>query len=345
MIVRDAASETDRSRPRARTRVLLVLVTVALAALWPALHAIAQGDFTAIIGPGTESKPFPLLRRELPALAARSNQGHDGQQFYVMARAPFRPRQVAPYLNDPSYRYRRILFSAAAWVLAPHGGTALIVALLGLGLAGVALSAASLSALPRAPAWLPLVVAGTPGVIVSLALSLSDALALGCTLLAFAAAAHQRWRLVVLAVVAGVLTRETVALAGIALVFAPGMPARARVAVAVTPVAVLGAWIMWVDHLLTESAGSGAAAQFSLPLAGWVGSTDTATGLIVGLLLALVMVVGIGHAADVPHVRVYLLLLLFLMAVLADNVTESWVNTSRVVIAGLPLSAWVIARA
>jgi hypothetical protein len=341
MTVSTYARESHRTN--ARRRALILLATVALAALWPALHAIAQGDLTAVIGPGTQSKPFPLLQRELPELAARNNQGHDGQQFYVMARAPFRPREVAQYLNDPTYRYRRILFSAAAWTLAPHGGTRLVVALLALGLASVALSAAALSALPRAPSWLPLVVAATPGVIVSLALSLSDALALGFTLLAFAAAAHHRWRLVVLALVAGALTRETVVLAGFALAFTPEMPARVRVAVAAVPAVALGAWVAWVDHVLAQSAGSGAAAQFSVPFLGWLNSTDTTTGIIIGLLLALVMIVGVQHAADVPHVRVYLVLLLVLMVVLADNVTESWVNTSRVAIAGLPLSVWVIA--
>jgi hypothetical protein len=55
-----------------------------------------------------------------------------------------------------------------------------------------------------------------------------------------------------------------------------------------------------------------------------------------------VMVVGVRHADGAPHVRVYLVLLLGLMAVLAEPVTASWVNTSRAVIAGLPLSAWLM---
>ena len=329
-------------RRRVRQRSLIVAATVALSALWPAVHAVAQGDLSAVIGPGTQSNAMPLLARELPWLVVRSNAGHDGQQFYVMARAPFRPRQVAQFLNDPSYRYRRILYSAGAWALAPHGGTALLVALVALGLLGVALSAASISVLPRSPSWLPLIVAVTPGVVISLALSMSDTLALGFTLLGFAAAAHRRWRLVVLAMVAGALTRETVVLAALALALAPGMPARFRTAVVVTPVAVLGAWVIWVDRALEQSAGSGAAEQLSLPLVGWLRSGDVATGLIIGLLLAAVMVVGVRHAEGAPHVRVYLVLLLGLMAVLSEPVTASWVNTSRAVIAGLPLSAWVM---
>jgi hypothetical protein len=133
-----------------------------------------------------------------------------------------------------------------------------------------------------------------------------------------------------------------VLLAALALAFAPGMPARFRAAVVVTPVAVLGAWIVWVARALEQSAGSRAADQFSLPLVGWVRATDGVAGLIIGLLLAAVMVVGVCRAADVPHVRVYLVLLLVLMAVLGEPVTESWINTSRAVIAGLPLSAWLV---
>jgi hypothetical protein len=334
-------STAPRARPRRRS--LIVVSTVLLAAVWPALHAIGQGHLTAVIGPGTGSKPFPLLQQELPGLTARPNQGHDGQQFYVIARAPFRPDSVADYLNDPAYRYRRILYPAVAWMLAPHGGTALVLALVALGVGGVALSAAALTALPRAPAWLPLTVAVTPGMVAALALSLSDSLALGFTVLAFAAAAHRRWLIVVLAIVAGALTRETAVLAGVALMFAPEMPKRVRLAVLITPLLVLGAWIVWVDHALAQSAGAGAGAQFTFPLVGWLRSTDGAPGLLIGLLLALVMVAGVRHAGELSHVRVFLLLLLALMAVLADNVTESWINTSRAVIAGLPLSAWVIA--
>ena len=142
--------------------------------------------------------------------------------------------------------------------------------------------------------------------------------------------------------VAGALTRETVVLAALALALTPGMPARFRAAVAVVPVAVLGAWVLWVDRALEQSAGSGAAEQLSFPLVGWLRSGDAAAGLAIGLLLAAVMVVGVCRADGVPHVRAYLVLLLVLMAVLAEPVTASWVNTSRAVIAGVPLSTWAL---
>jgi hypothetical protein len=73
-----------------------------------------------------------------------------------------------------------------------------------------------------------------------------------------------------------------------------------------------------------------------------VHSPDTGQGLLIGLLLALVMLAGIRRADAMPHVQVYLALLLVLMATLSPAVTVSWINTSRAVIAGLPLAAWAV---
>ena len=63
---------------------------------------------------------------------------------------------------------------------------------------------------------------------------------------------------------------------------------------------------------------------------------------MVGLLLAITIAVGAWRARGAPHVRAYLVVLLALMAVLAPEITVSWINTSRSVIAGLPLAAWAI---
>ena len=57
---------------------------------------------------------------------------------------------------------------------------------------------------------------------------------------------------------------------------------------------------------------------------------------------AATIAVGAWRARGAPHVRAYLVILLALMAVLAPDITESWVNTSRSVIAGMPLATWAI---
>jgi hypothetical protein len=316
------------------------VATVLLASVWPTAWALRQGDLSALVSPGATGPSVELLAREVPGLVVGRNAGHDGQQFYAIARKPFAPRETARYLTTPSYRYRRILFPLLGGVLAPHGGRQLVLALAAIGLLSVALSAASLRALPRAPGWLPLVVATTPGVIASLMLGLSDTLALALTLLAFAAAARRRWAAVIIALVLAALAKETAFLAAPALALTPHMPARARLAAVAAPAIVLIGWVTWVNEALNAPVST--AGQFARPLAGWINSTDGAVGLALGLLLAVTIAVGAWRARGVPHVRAYLLVLLALMAVLAPDVTGSWINTSRSVIAGVPLAAWAI---
>jgi hypothetical protein len=323
-----------------RRHLLVVVATVLLASIWPTAWAVRQGDLSALVSPGVTGPSLALLAREVPGLVVGHNAGHDGQQFYAIARKPFGPRETARYLTTPSYRYRRILFPLLGWALAPHGGRRLIVALAAVGLLSVALSAAALSALPGARRWLPLVVAVTPGVIVSLMLGLSDTLALALTLVAFAAAAHRRWTLVIVTLVLAALAKETAFLAAPALALTPRMPVRARLAAVAAPAAVLIGWVAWVNHELHASVST--AGQFARPLSGWINSTDSATGLVLALLLAVTIAVGAWRAGGAPHVRAYLIVLLALMAVLAPDVTESWINTSRSVIAGLPLAAWAV---
>ena len=235
-----------------------------------------------------------------------------------MARAPFRPREVAQFLNDPAYRYRRILYSAGAWALAPHGGNALLVALVILGLVGVAVAATSISVLPRAPAWLPLIVAVTPGVPSPLH-----------------SRSPTRWRwdsrcsdLPRLPIAAGGSSSSPWSRArsrGRRWCW-PRWRSRSRPGCRRDsgrrwwrcPWPRLGAWIVWVDHALEQSAARAQPTSSACPLVGWVRGGDVAAGLVIGLLLAAVMVIGVRHAAGVPHVRVYLVLLLVLMAVLGD---------------------------
>ena len=323
-------------------RLAMIVLAVALAGVWPVYRSLTNHSFTAIIGAGENGPSTALLVREVPDLVATNNAGHDGQQFYAVARAPFDPVKSEPYLDTPAYRYRRIMMPAMAWVLAPHGGVRLIATLMVLGLLGVALGALGLSLLPGAPWWLPAIVGVTPGVIASTGLTLGDSLALGFTLAAFAATMHRRPALAVAAVTLGTLTRETVVLAGLALALAPAVPRRWRAAYVVVPGGALLTWTLWESHALGRSITGGAADQFSLPLAGWTHATGT--DLFIGLLLAIVFVVGVVRTREHLAVCAYLGLLLLLLSTLSEAVTVSWVNTTRAVVAGVPLAAWGIAR-
>lgn len=79
------------------------------------------------------------------------NRGHDGQQFYAIARAPMHLDDAAEHLDRPRYRLQRPLFPVLAWALHPSGGgTGLVWALIAVGVAGVLLSGLGAGALSTA---------------------------------------------------------------------------------------------------------------------------------------------------------------------------------------------------
>jgi hypothetical protein len=135
-----------------------------------------------------------------------------------------------------------------------------------------------------------------------------------------------------------------VLVAALALALTPHLTARWRTTYLLGPAIVLIGWILWESRALGQSATGGAADQFSLPLVGWLDSGSDGIGLVIGALLAATLVVGIVRTRDEIAVCAYLVLLLVLFSLLSSDVTVSWVNTTRAVVAGLPLAAWGIVR-
>ena len=346
----DDAATSPAARPTAarigrRTTASMVLAAVALASLWPLAWARHNGGVDALLGAGADSTARPLIDREIPGAVRFASLGHDGQQFYVVARHPFDPAAAAPLLDSPAYRVRRIGFPALAGALAPDGGSRLVWAMLAVSLAGVALGAWAVSRFPDAPPWLPLVVGLTPGVGVALTLSLGDALATGFALAAAAAALRNRWAWMTAALVAGALTRETLLLVALGLVFTALMPWRWRAAAMGLPTLAIGSWALWSTAQIGQSSLKGAA-QFSPPLLGWIRSTSPAPGLALGLGLLVLLAVGSRHAWLTDRgVAMVLGLHAVLMACLATDVTVSWLNTTRVAAPVTALAVWaVVAR-
>jgi hypothetical protein len=321
---------------------VIVLATIALAAIWPLAWAREGGDVTALLGIGSSGPARALLEREVGHGTEFLSKGHDGQQFYAVARHPLDPSAASSYLDEPAYRYRRILFPALAWVVAPHGGRVMAFAFAGISLLGVGLGAWALQRRPGTAPWVPLLLAVNPGIIAALWLSLADALATGLVLAAFAAAYTRRLLPTVVLLVLAALPRETSLHAAVALACAPGLSTRARAVTVLAPSAVLCAWMLYVGHALDTSLTGGSSQQLSFPLVGWTQSNDDARGLLLALLLAVVIALGAARAErDVP-VRVYLGLSLLLFSMLSSDVTGLWIDASRVVAAALPLAIAVI---
>jgi hypothetical protein len=138
--------------------------------------------------------------------------GHDGQQFYAVARNPFDLHEAAESLERPRYRLQRPGLSLAAWALHPTGGgEGLVWALFAVGVAALVLGGVAAGVLATRFGGPPLVAALfplLPGSLLCLRLSLADPLGLALALSAVALDSLGRRRAAVLLGVAAVLTKE-----------------------------------------------------------------------------------------------------------------------------------------
>lgn len=328
--------------PTGRRLVVWALVGVLVASAWAGLWVRSEGHPVALVGPGNQGPAWPLLEREIGFDLGWDMAGHDGGMFYAVARSPLHPERAVRWLDVPAYRERRILFPLVAGLLAPGGGMPLVYAMLAVSLLGVGLGTAAVASLPRRRRrWLPIVVALTPGVLASVLVGLSDALVVGLILAAFACSYRQRWGWMLVALVLAVLTRETALLAVAGLACAPGMARRVRVATVVLPTVALASWMAWLHVVLPRSGDPKAAEQFTWPLMGWIGAEPSA--LFLGGCSALVLALALRRlrAAD-RHVGVFVGITLAMSVVLSADVTDLWVNASRIVAPALPLALWIV---
>jgi hypothetical protein len=168
------------------------------------------GDWTALfrIGPIASLPPFAASERHYMFPASDS---FDGQWYHLMAHDPFMSRGAASVIDSPVFRYRRILVSLLAWMLAlgrdawiDRAYLAVILAFVFLGAFWMARVAAHRGV---DPAW-GLAFAIMPGTICS-ADSMTVDVALAALIAGFAWYAYtgSRWKLAIVLMCAA-LTRE-----------------------------------------------------------------------------------------------------------------------------------------
>jgi len=338
---------TPPAPTRARRSWPFVAAAVALSAYWPWLWSRAFGSITALAvigkqgGPATDS-----FVHDFPHGFRFAGLGHDGRYFYTIARHPFDFSLLRQRIPITSYRYRRILYPLLAGRLAPHGGTALLLAFVLVSLVGVGIGAWAMTRFPRAPRWLPIIVAADPGVAVALCFTLGDALATGLALAAFAVMFRRRWAVATLLVVLACLTRETSLLAALCLATWPGIPRRARVTLAIVPCATYGAWAVLVAHLTRSSVFAAPdGGLFTFPLGGWAHGTHALLDLLIplGLVAVLVAALASRHRSPLP-VRLYIGATTVMLICSTRAITDQWIDSSRVVAVALPLAVWVLAQ-
>jgi hypothetical protein len=261
------------------------------------LHALAAAVFLAIadfkpeyfVMFGVQAPSWPVAQAVLgPDVPARGGYGHDGKEFWLLARDPALRGgpELARRLDRPAYRAQRILYPALAapWRLA--GERALVWGLLATNLVAVGFGgylAALLAMQTGAPVWAGMAFALNPAVFVTVIHDGCDVVALTALLSCLLLLTRGKTGGAVGAGALATLAKEAslLSLGGVALL-APGLSRRTRVLIVAVPVAAALAWgayarwrLGWPETAIRE---------FTPPFAGYVETLRRGT-LPFGLLL------------------------------------------------------------
>jgi hypothetical protein len=308
-----------------------------------------HGDPTALLNVGDRAASRPFVEHDFADPVLVKGFGHDGQQFYVVARSVTDLQQLDGNVDRPLYRARRILFPLLASPLPagpPTVWAMLAISLGAVGMAGVA--AGRLARRVGGPVWLGLAVALTPALLISVRATLGDALAFSLALWGVVLwRRHLGWAVVLFALAA--LARETTLVVPAAC-FVVG-DRRQRLAL-LAPFAAYGGWALAVGRLVTDhSSGAStspladALRQFALPFQAWrdlgLGSTTVQLAL---LLSAASLVSAWVLRQRLPELSLWLVADVVLVVVAGTGVAEDVLNYARLTpLAGVgsALAVWV----
>lgn len=247
---------------------------VVFAAVLVDVQLRGSGNVVSLLQPGEQGPSAAVFHQDFPELELPNGIGHDGQQFYAIARQPMHLSAVAPQLDRPRYRLQRPLLPWLAWLLHPQGGgTGLVDALFAVELIAFFGGGVAMGFLSRSlggPAWLAAIFPVLPGCFASGRIIGADALATALVLGALALALRNRWVAAIVVGTAAVLAKEPVALVLIG--FALWRRDRRSVALTAIPLAVAGAWAGFL--YATVDATGAQVQEFTPPFGGLWDSLD-----------------------------------------------------------------------
>jgi hypothetical protein len=229
-----------------RRPVTYAILCTGLVAGWQALTVQSnyQGDWSALFYTGYIQMPPALVHEG--TFRIRNDPGFDGQFYHLIAHDPFLRSDTAQYVDNPRFRWRRILLPLLAWLLAlgqsDYIDSTYAIAVLGFVFLGAWWLAIYSRRLGLSPAWgllFPLV----PAVLVSIDRFTVD-VALAALCVGFAV--ETRWRFFLVLMLAP-LARET----GVILPAAAGLSAllqrnRRGVGIAAAALIPYGAWLAYL---------------------------------------------------------------------------------------------------
>jgi hypothetical protein len=332
---------------RAELAVFLLSMVIVMI---PTVQLLVQkhGNVTALLNVGEQAASRPFVERDFSDIALVKRYGHDGQQFYVVARSVTDLQQVDGNVDRPRYRARRILFPLLASPFpagAPTVWAMLAISLVSVGLAAVA--AGRLARRVRGPVWLGLAVAVTPALLISVRASLGDAVAFALALWGVVLwRRHLGWAVLLFALAA--LARETTLVVPAAC-FLVGTR-RQRLALLI-PFATYAAWALTVSQLVhdrvsheSSSPVADAFRQFAPPFQAWrdLGLGSTSVQLALVLTVASLMSAWVLRER-IPELAIWLVADVVLVVIAGTGVAEDVLNYARLVPVagvGIALAAW-----
>lgn len=352
-VVGTTSPPTGRGRSSWKAELAVFVLSMLIVAL-PTVQLLARsdGDVSALLNVGDRAASRAFVERSIPDPVLVRGFGHDGQQFYVVARsitAPDGLQSIDGNVDRPRYRARRILFPLLA---APFGAGAptvwamLAISLVSVGAAGVA--AGRLARRVGGPVWLGLAVAITPALLISVRASLGDALAFSLALWGVVLWRNRlAWAIVLFTLAA--LTRETTLVVPAACFLVASK--RQRLAL-VVPFGVYAAWALTVTRLVhpqvsheSTSPVADALRQFAMPFQSW---RDLGLGSRTVLLALLLTVASLTSAwilrHRLPEVALWLVADVILVLIAGTGVAEDILNYARLAPlagVGIALAAWV----
>jgi len=272
-------------RPILRTSALATAGLALLLVLGVVLAG--RGGVVTLVAAGDEGPSAEVLRRDFPGTELPPGLGHDGQQFYAIARALPHLSEAVPALDRPAYRLQRPLLPVLAWLVHPGAsGPALAIALAAVGLAAVALGCVATGAVATTLGGSPHLAAAfaaLPGTWAALRLGVADNLALALAAAALALSLRGRRGWAVAAAVAAVLAKESILLVLLPLALWPRP--RRHVALVAVPAGVAAALALALRWWLPPSGAQ--VTELVLPFSGlatvvpaWLRGEDAAAGLL-----------------------------------------------------------------
>jgi len=342
-----AAPARSWSRPAVVRDVVVFVVCVLVAAVPTVLLLVDHdGDPSALLRVGERSASRSFVEQDIPNPVLVPMFGHDGQQFYVIARTFPDMQDADGHVDRLKYRARRVLFPALVAPLPAGDATVwgmLAVNLAAIGAAGIAIS--RLATRIRAPWWIGVSAALSPALLISARASLADALAFALAVWGAVLWRKHLWWAVALFTLAALARETSLVVPAACLLIGPRT--RERLAMLV-PFGVYGAWTLAVGAWLQPSdAGSGspfgdATRQLALPFEAFrqIGPSGA---VFLGFVLFLGSIAAAWRLREaLPEIALWLVLDAVVLVTAATGVAEDALNLARLTPMAVPAIALAV---